>query len=181
MEIKEPIQKEEVLTEQEQPVVPAQPKADLQAGEKVFTIILCIIGALAFWQAAELWMKMSEPRIASAAALPLFVSGVWTLLSLTIVLENIKKTTPLTGKTQKGKLAVAYIFPRVVVIMIAAVLAYCIALLLGVSFYIVTPIFLWGTMTYLSKGNYVKNILWTAICMAFIYVVFRLVFSVVLP
>jgi len=173
--------KDPILQEQEQPAAPVQPKADLQPGEKVFTIILCVIGALAFWQAAELWMKMSEPRIASAAALPLFVSGVWTLLSLSIVLENIKKTTPLTGQTKKGKLALAYIFPRVVVIMIAAVLAYCLSLLVGISFYIVTPIFLWGTMTYLSKGNYVKNILWTAICMAFIFVVFRLVFSVILP
>jgi hypothetical protein len=46
---------------------------------------------------------------------------------------------------------------------------------------IATPIFLWCTMSFLSRGKFVKNLLWTALCMLFIYLVFRVLFSVVLP
>ena len=58
---------------------------------------------------------------------------------------------------------------------------YCIALNLKVGFYIATPVFLWVSMCYLMRKDYVKNILWTALCMAFILVVFRFIFSVMLP
>jgi hypothetical protein len=36
-------------------------------------------------------------------------------------------------------------------------------------------------MSFLGKGNYVKNVLWTALTMAFIFVVFQFMFSVVMP
>ena len=52
---------------------------------------------------------------------------------------------------------------------------------LGLSFYIATALFLWGSMTYLMKGSYLKNILWTAILIVFAVVVFRMIFGVVFP
>lgn len=65
--------------------------------------------------------------------------------------------------------------------MLLAILAYCALLLAGVSFYIATPLFLYGSMCFLTRRNYLKNILWTAVVMAFIVVVFRLLFGVIFP
>lgn len=158
--------------------------ADLQAGEKVFTIALFLAGLLFFIQSLIMWGKMSQPRIASAAALPLFVSGVWTVLSLVTVVENIRKTTPGSKAGSPGKAArigFKFAFPTEVLAMLGFIVAYCVTLLLGMSFYIVTPLFLWGSMAYLMRKDYVKNILWTVLCMAFIILVFRMLFGVILP
>lgn len=156
----------------------------LEAGEKVFAIVLLVIGLAAFGLALELWFRMSEPRIASAAAMPLFVSGLWVIMAVLTVIENVKLTTPLTALSSlKDKVwsGLCYAIPKNVVVMLLAILAYCVMLLVGISFYIATPLFLYGTMCYLLKKDFLKNILWTAIVMAFIILVFRMLFSVVFP
>lgn len=154
----------------------------LEAGEKVFAVILLVFGVAAFGMALELWGRMPEPRIASAAAMPLFVSALWVLMALLTVIENIKLATPLSGK-RGGKVmdALRYALPMNVLVLLGAIVLYCLLLFLHVSFYIATPLFLYGTMCYLTRRDYVKNILWTAIVMAFIVLVFRLLFSVVFP
>ena len=156
----------------------------LESGEKVFAIILLITGIAAFAMALELWLRMPEPRIASAAAMPMFVSGLWVLMSLLTVIENSKLTTPLSALSDMGKklaTGLRYAMPFSVAVMLLGIVAYCVLLLLGVSFYIATPLFLYGSMCFLTRKDYVKNILWTAIVMAFIVLVFRMLFSVVFP
>ena len=74
-----------------------------------------------------------------------------------------------------------FVFQRDVLVELILILAYCFALNFGLGFYIATPLFLWISMCYLLRRDYVKNLLWTALCMAFIIVVFRFIFSVVLP
>lgn len=164
-----------------------QPPADrpiLASGEKAFTVTLLVIGLIAFALALELWFRMSEPRIASAAALPLFVSGLWVVLALSAVIENRKLTSPLSGlKAWKEKLwkGLQFALPMEVVVMLGAIAAYCVTLVAGLSFYISTPIFLFATMCYLTRKAFVKNLLWTALIMAFIVLVFRMLFGVVFP
>lgn len=159
----------------------------LEAGEKVFSFILLIVGVIALKLSVDLWFSISlrrGPRIASAAAVPVFVSALWVLMSLWTVIENFKLTTPLSkvkGMFTKIKMALAYALPLNVVIMLALIIAYCVALVEGVSFYIATPAFLYISMCYLMRKDFVKNIIWTGIVMAFIVLVFRLLFSVVFP
>lgn len=159
-------------------------KPILEAGEKVFTFALFGVGLLAFGLALNLWMQMDAPRIASAGALPLFVTSLWVILSFLAIIENRKLTSPLSGlkdwkeKVHKG---LQYAFPLDVVVMLAAIFAYCAALYFGLSFYIATPLFLYGSMCYLSKKGFLKNLIWTAIIMAFIILVFRMLFGVVFP
>lgn len=159
-------------------------KPALAAGEKVFAVVLLLTGLAAFGLALELWSRMNEPKIASAAAMPLFVSGLWVIMALLTVIENFKLDTPLTGMSSlKEKLlaGLRYALPLDVVIMLAGILVYCVLLMIGISFYIATPLFLYGSMCYLMRKDYVKNILWTAIVMAFIVLVFRMLFSVIFP
>lgn len=159
----------------------------LEAGEKVFSFILLIVGLIALKLSVDLWFSISlrrGPRIASAAAVPVFVSALWVIMSLWTVIENFKLTTPLSkvkGLGEKITKAIAYALPLNVVIMLALIVAYCVALVEGVSFYIATPAFLYVSMCYLMRKDYLKNILWTGIVMAFIVLVFRVLFSVVFP
>lgn len=156
----------------------------LESGEKVFAIVLLVAGLIAFAMAMELWGRMKEPKIASAAAVPVFVSGLWSLMALLTVIENVKQSTPLSGKkriAEKIKAAIGYALPMNVMAVIGMILVYCVLLLQGISFYIATPLFLYGAMCYLTRKDYGKNILWTAIVMAFIVLVFRMLFSVVFP
>ena len=161
----------------------AEKKYPLAPGEKVFAVVLLATGLAALGLALELWFRMSAPRISSAAAMPLFVSALWSLMALLNVIENFKLKTPLSGKKGAEKVweGLRYAMPKDVVVMLVAVLAYCVALLMGLSFYIATSLFLYGTMCYLTRKNYLKNVLWTALVMAFIVVVFRMLFSVVFP
>ena len=159
-------------------------KPALAVGEKVFAVVLLLTGLGAFGLALELWSRMSEPKIASAAALPLFVSGLWVIMALLTVIENFKLDTPLTGMSGwKEKLwaGLRYAMPKEVVIVLLAIAAYCVLLLVGLSFYVATPLFLYGCMCYLMRKSYLKNILWTALVMAFIILVFRMLFSVIFP
>lgn len=159
----------------------------LEAGEKVFSFILLIVGIIALKLSVDLWFSISlrkGPRIASAAAVPVFVSALWVILSLWTVIENFKLTTPLSKIKSSGEKiikAIAYALPLNVVVMLALIVGYCVALVEGISFYIVTPAFLYMSMCYLTRKDYVKNILWTGIVMAFIVLVFRVLFSVVFP
>ena len=159
----------------------------LEAGEKVFSVILLLVGCVALYLSINLWFSISlrrGPRIASAAAVPVFVSALWGLMSLWTVIENFRLTTPLSsvkGLGNKFIKAIQYAMPLNVLIMLVLIIAYCVALLEGVSFYIATPAFLYISMCYLMRKDFLKNIIWTAIVMAFIVLVFRVLFSVVFP
>ena len=136
-------------------------------GQKLFSFILLFIGALALFLSVDLWF--SNPRI---AAVPVFVAALWGLMSLWSVVQNFKLTTPLSNSKA---------IPLNVIIMIALIIAYSAALLVGVRFYIVTPAFLYISMCCLTRKDFLKNILRTLIVMAFLVLVFRILFSVVFP
>ena len=179
------MEEKNINTVQEQ--IPAEPAAEkkypLAPGEKVFAVVLLVTGLIALGLALELWFRMSAPRISSAAAMPLFVSALWSLMALLNVIENFKLETPLSGKKGGAKVweGLRYALPKDVVVMVVGILVYCVAMLMGLSFYIATSLFLYGTMCYLTRKNYLKNLIWTALVMVFIVVVFRMLFSVVFP
>lgn len=159
-------------------------KAVLEPGEKVFTVVLLVFGLITFTLALRLWLRMSSPRISSAGALPLFVTGLWVILALMAIFENRKLTSPLSElKDKKAQLlqGLHYAFPLDAAVMLAIIFGYCAALFFGLSFYIATPLFLYGGMCYLSKKDFIKNLLWTAVVMAFIVLVFRVLFGVIFP
>lgn len=155
---------------------------ELQKGEKGFTFVLLLMSCFFLWQSILLYQK--NPGVSSCAALPLGASGLLTALVLWNVLLNFKKKTPLSGIksiAQSVRGAFAYILSKDVVVMIGIVVLYSFALLVGLGFYIATPLFLWGSMCYLLRKDYLKNLLWMAICMLFIFLVFTVAFNVVLP
>jgi len=140
-------------------------------GEKAFTIILFLAGAFFFSQAAELWGRMPQPRISSAAALPLFAGAVWTIFAFLGAVKSIKKP----ASAEKAEHAPS----KEVFVMFAFVVIYCALLFFGVYFYLVTTLFLYGSMCYLSRKGFLKNMLWTGIFMLLTYFIFDVMFGVV--
>lgn len=150
-------------------------------GEKGFAVFFLLIGLFFTWQSIILYKE--HPGASSCGSVPLFCSSVIALFSLLTIIFDRKKETENSGKAviEMMKDTCRHIFPTDVIVMLLFMVAYCIALYVGLGFMYVTPVFLWGSMTFLSRGNYVKNILWTGLCMLFIYLVFHILFSVVLP
>ena len=156
----------------------------LQPGERVFAVVLLVLGLVAFYLSMKLWFKMPQPRVSSAAALPVMASGIWVLLALITMLQDFKLLSPLSKLSttaEKIKQGLRFAFPVDMLVVLGAILIYCLLLSLGVSFYIATPLFLYGCMCYLMRGKFIWNILWTIVVMAFIILVFRMLFSVVFP
>ena len=158
-------------------------KTDLQPGEKGFTIVLLAFCAFLLYRSMLLWQQ--APGINGPAIVPVLASGLPTLLLAISVITNFWKTTPLSSSELSAKekydIATSYLFSKNVVVTLIAIVVYCVLLNMGISFYIVSSLFLWGLMSFLAKGNYIKNILWTALTMAFIFGVFQVMFSVVMP
>lgn len=156
-------------------------KQPLKAGEKGFTLILLLAGLFFTWQSVLLYRQ--APEASSYGAVPLFCSALIVVFALAILLEDWKKKTPISGQSIGRAIKAAFtdILPKDVLVMIALGALYCVAMYLNLGFMVATPVFLWCSMIYLSRGNYLKNLLWTALCMIFIYLVFRVLFSVVLP
>ena len=156
----------------------------LHEGEKGFQIILFLTGLIAFGLSLNLLGEITGHKISSAAALPLFVSGSWTILALQIIWENRKLKTPLSDShdTNKNfKTAINYAMPMDTMVLIGCIIGYCVLLYAGLNFYIATAIFLFGGMCYLHRGYMVRNALYTVMILAFIFGVFEMLFGVVFP
>ena len=150
-------------------------------GEKGFAVFLLLFGAFFFWQSLKLYQ--AKPGIEGPGAMPLFISALIVIFSLCIIISDRKAPSENHGLSlgEQVKKTLGFIFQKDVLVEMLLILAYCVALNLKVGFYIATPVFLWVSMCYLMRKDYVKNLLWTALSTAFILVVFRFIFSVMLP
>lgn len=168
------------MDEKNKPIRPDEENTH-QPGEKGFSVVLLVIGLFFTWQSWLLYRE--EPTASSYGAVPLFCSLLIVLFSIGILITDRHKKSINSGLKGKEVIrnSVKHLFNKDILVMLVLVLLYCIALYVGAGFMFATPVFLWLTMTYLSRGNYLKNLLWTALCMIFIYLVFKVLFSVVLP
>lgn len=162
-------------------IVRPDQQSTYKPGEKGFAVFMLLVGLFFTWQSVLIYAR--KPGASSCGAVPLFCSVIIDLLAVLILITEWKKGTVSAGEHASGmvRAALRYLAPLDIVVVCIFVAVYCVALYLGLGFMIVTPVFLWGTMTFLSRGNYIKNILWTVLCMVFIYLVFRMLFSVILP
>lgn len=167
-----------------------------RSGEKGFAIFWLLFGGFFFYQSVLLYQK--HPGLDSCAAIPLFVTGVVVVCSLIILLIDRKAPSESSGKPvgEVVKNTLHTMFPIDVVVTMVMILLYCIALYAGLGFYPSTCIFLWFAMTWFMRKQYraangfdgkafvkvaLKNVLWTAVCVLFILIVFTYLFKVVLP
>lgn len=151
-------------------------------GERGFAIILLIVGVLALIESIKMFMK--EPTSSSFGALPLFLSSVIVIFMLKIILfEDRENETDNKGSNFKELLdsILTFIFPKDIVVVFLFLIMYCLLLVFGLGFEISSTIFLIVAMTYLMRGQIFKNIIFTGLSMAFILIVFKTIFQVILP
>lgn len=150
-------------------------------GEKGFAVFLLLFGAYFLYESWKLYQQ--DPGASSYGAVPLFVSALIVIFSLAILLSDQKKKTENHGLSvgETIKKTLSYMFPLDVMVVFVLIVLYCVGMQIGIGFIWVTPVFLWVSMSYLMRKGYIKNVLWTALCMAFILLVFSYLFSVVLP
>lgn len=151
-------------------------------GEKGFSLIMLVIGILFLIESIRMFME--EPTSSSYGALPLFLSFSIVILMLKIILVEYRN-----NGTNKDKVSLIdsiisvknYAFTKDIVFEFIFMVAYCILLILGLGFEISSSLFLLVSMTYLMRGQLLKNSIYTLITMAFILIVFKTVFQVILP
>ena len=151
-------------------------------GERGFAIILLIVGVLALIESIKMFMK--EPTPSSFGALPLFLSSIIVIFMLKIILFEDRKIVNDNKKSNFRELfksTYKYIFPKDIVVVLFFLILYCLLLVLGLGFEISSTIFLIVTMTYLMRGQILRNVIYTGLSMTFILVVFKTIFQVILP
>lgn len=154
----------------------------IKPGEKSFSFVILVFSIIALIESVKLFN--SDPTSSSAGALPLFLSGIMLIFTLKIILLEDRKTgseNESIDRKEQFICAVQYIFPKDIVVMFVFTSIYCLLLISGFGFEISTILFLIASMTYLMGGQIVKNVIYTAILMVFILIVFQTVFKVILP
>lgn len=155
----------------------------LKPGEKGFSIVFLLFGLGALIESIKLFMK--DPNSYSFGALPLFLSICIVICMLKIIFIENKRTQSKESNGlsfgQKVQEAFKYIFSKDIIVVLVLMIAYCIALYIGLGFEISTTAFLYISMCYLMGGQYLKNIPYTVLSMVFILVVFKAIFRIILP
>nr|WP_312579007.1 tripartite tricarboxylate transporter TctB family protein [Sedimentibacter sp.] len=151
-------------------------------GEIGFSIILLCVGIGALIESIKMFLK--DPTASSFGALPLFLSVVIVFFMLKIILFEDRKSGSENDNLsfkEKVKLSVNHAFTKDVLIVFFMLVCYCLMLFLNLGFNISTTIFLFVSMCYLMGGKYIKNIIFTVAIMAFILILFKTIFQVILP
>jgi hypothetical protein len=150
-------------------------------GEKGFSVLLLILGIFIIKE--SLGMYRNAPELQGYGTVPLCCGVLITVFALIIIVMNMFHKSEISGLPFKSQAVaiVKHLFSLDVLIMLLIIVAYCVLMAFGVPFVVASPVFLWCAMTYLERSNYLKNIIFTVIVMAFVLLVFKVGFGVVLP
>lgn len=150
-----------------------------RAGESVFGVLLLLFSVLAFVQAYRI---SGFSSISSAGVFPMAAAGAMILSAAVVVAGNrrMRPPTDTGGAEASSRRFFTDVAPPVVLAFIALVVLYMLTLD-WLGFVVGSGLFLFGGITLLHRRGLVGGLLISAASLAAIYVVFRLVFSVVLP
>lgn len=150
-------------------------------GEKGFPVLLLIVGIYITKESFKMYKR--APELSGYGTVPLFCGILMTVLAAIIIITNMFHKSEVSGLPMKEQAVavIKHLFSLDVLVMLALIIAYCVSMAFGAPFIVASPLFLWIAMSYLERGNYVKNIIYTVIVMAFVILVFEVGFSVVLP
>lgn len=146
----------------------------LRPGEKVFSFILIIFSAILFFESYKI---SGFSGLTTSGAMPMFASTLMFISSIFIFLETLKKDS----KNKFNLLKVTqYLLPKQLIFFVSLVLIYVLAIpyfgftLSSGTFLIISILNLW------NKG-FVWSLGVSALSIAVIYFLFRIVFQVILP
>lgn len=147
-------------------------------GELLFSMLLIVFSLFMLWQAYSISKFES---FTSAGSFPMFAAAVMLLSGLIAAGETVK-LTPLPGAEGESvwRQFVRQITPGMLVQFVLTIAAYMF-LLERLGFVISSYLFLVVSMRLLGSRKWVLNIWVSALSLAVVYLVFKTIFSVVLP
>lgn len=142
-------------------------------GETLFGFLVLAFSLFLFWQAYEI---SGFSALSSPGAFPIAASGIMVVASCISLLKDLKRPAEIGG----FEVFWSNVLPPIVSIMIAIIFIFGIVLdTLG--FIISALLFLIISIQFLHQKGLVRSILLSLLALTVIYIVFRLVFSVILP
>ncbi len=148
------------------------------AGEVTFVVILLVASTFLLWTAYKI-SGFSSPS--SPGSFPLAAAFAMVASGLYILIGTLRAQAPetLNGESLGGAF-VRQLTPTVVVIFVIAVLVYMLALE-QLGFLVSSFLYLLVAMRLLGSRSMATNLVATALIIAFVFIVFKTAFSVVLP
>lgn len=147
-------------------------------GEVVFTILLVVVSAFLMWQAFGISGFQS---VSSAGMFPMLAGLTMTVTAVVVLVDQLKGAKS-TGDRTGSRWATfrSAVLPREVMAGALAVLAYML-LLESLGFLLSSYLFLVLAMRLFGSRRWILNLVVSAASLGIIHLVFRTVFSVVLP
>ena len=145
------------------------------------SMILGIVGLVFFVQSLGFFKE--DPSPSGYAMFPLLVSGLLLVLTVIDFIQKMKLRSELDGLSMNEKIAATlkYLFPINSLVFLFMSIGLFFAISLGVPFMVACTVFLLVSMCFLIPKAFVKNLMYTAIIMVTIYVIFAVLFKVTLP
>jgi len=146
-------------------------------GEATFAILLVVFAALAFWQSHAIsgFSGLSEPGV-----FPMLASATMLVSSLFVLRGVLRKDLPASPRGSALRDFLAEALPARLVMMVALVLAYVIALPLF-GFVVASALFLFSAFWVMWRRGPLVALVLSAASLGGIYLIFRTLFQVVLP
>ena len=151
-------------------------------GETLFSVLLLIVALLMCWQAYRIsgFTALSSPGAFPMAAAAAMVLGLLVIIMKGIVHRHSAASASAPADTETVVPDAQAIAPAVVVIFAGCVLGFA-GLLDALGFLPASFLFLLVAIKFLHRGSLLFTFVVSLGSLILIYVVFRLVFSVILP
>lgn len=148
-----------------------QTKEPRRPGELVFNIAMVLGSLILLWSAYGIsgFEAMSAP-----GAIPMVTTAAMVICGGLILWETLKKSSATDEKLERD------ILPLPVVVTIALIAAYSL-LLKPLGFIPTSLLFLTVMIRYLAQSSWLRAILLSLAIVAVIYMIFRVVFTVLMP
>lgn len=140
-------------------------------GELVFNILMVLGSLFLLWSAYGI---SGFEALSAPGAVPMVTTAAMVICALIILRDTLRKS-PITGEKLERD-----ILPLPVVVTIAMIAAYAL-LLKPLGFVPTSLLFLVVMIRYLARCSLLRAVLLSVMIVALIYLVFRLVFTVLMP
>lgn len=146
----------------------------LRPGERIFALLLVVFAGYAFWESYEI---SGFSGLTTGGVMPMLASGVMVVTSLVILSDTLRRPSRTDGGIAN---LIAYLFPLRVVLFTLLVILY-VAVIPGVGFLAASGGLLFVSVWALWRRGPFWSLAIAVLSVGVIYLLFRVVFSVVLP
>lgn len=148
-----------------------QQKQPRRPGELIFNLAMVVGSLFLLWSAYGISGFESK---SAPGAVPMVTTAIMAVCALLILRETLGKSAATEETLAR------HILPVPVIVTIIAIVAYALALK-PLGFLPTSFLFLTGLIGYLAGGSFLRTAIQALLIVALIYLVFRIVFTVLMP